>query len=105
MSCLTLNITPVPPSSLVLAAPPVPSLKLTPAPSPVLKVAPGAPPVLSVKPVPQAALSVKPMPQSRLVIGEVCSISGGELVVLATQDGPLRTQNGGYLLLDPKTNS
>lgn len=39
-----------------------------------------------------------------LTISEVCSVGDDSLVVLAASDGPLRTKNGGYILLDPATN-
>ena len=41
---------------------------------------------------------------AELTLGEVCTVSGGTVVVLAASDGPLRTRNGGYLLLNPATN-
>ena len=55
-------------------------------------------------PAPDAELAVAPESQVRLSIGEVCTISGGTLVVLAASDGPLRTRDGGYFLLNPATN-
>ncbi|MBO4499205.1 MAG: hypothetical protein J5732_03000 [Bacteroidaceae bacterium] len=51
-----------------------------------------------------AVLQVAQSGALRLTVGEVCGVSGGTLVVLAAQDGPLRTKNGGYLLLNPATN-
>lgn len=71
----------------------------------MLEVTPQPSSTLSVKPVPQPVLSITPVPQSKLVVGEVCTIGDGELIVLAGVDGPLRTRNGGYLLLDPRYNS
>jgi hypothetical protein len=41
---------------------------------------------------------------AQLVVGEVCSVSSGTIVALAASDGPLRTRNGGYFLLNPATN-
>jgi len=51
-----------------------------------------------------ASLQVEQSGALRLTVGEVCDASGGTLVVLAAKDGPLRTKNGGYLLLNPATN-
>lgn len=51
-----------------------------------------------------AVLQVAQSGALRLTVGEVCGVSGGTLVVLAAEDGPLRTKNGGYLLLNPATN-
>ena len=45
-----------------------------------------------------------PVTDAILTIGEVCTVAGGTIVVLAAQDGPLRLANGGYLLLNPATN-
>ncbi len=52
----------------------------------------------------QAVLTVLPEEQATLTIGEVCTVSRGTIVVLAASDGPLRTRDGGYFLLDPATN-
>ena len=55
--------------------------------------------------VPQgASLDVQPSPQMRIAIGEVCTVDSGTIVVLAASDGPLRTRDGGYFLLNPETN-
>lgn len=59
---------------------------------------------LAVTPASLASLSVAATPAAQLHIAEVCSIGGGELFVLATQEGPLRTQDGGFLLLAPDTD-
>ena len=40
---------------------------------------------------------------AQITVGEVCTVSG-TIVVLAGSDGPLRTRNGGYFLLNPATN-
>ena len=50
---------------------------------------------------PQAELTVNVVQQASLTVNELCSVSSGELTVLAGSDGPLRTRSGGYLLLDP----
>jgi hypothetical protein len=42
--------------------------------------------------------------QATLTLGEVCTVSRGTIVVLAASDGPLRTRDGGYILLNPATN-
>jgi hypothetical protein len=41
---------------------------------------------------------------AQLVVGEACAVISGTIVVLAASDGPLRTRNGGYILLNPATN-
>lgn len=52
----------------------------------------------------QSELVVGIMKQAILSVSEVCSVSIGDIVVLAASDGPLRTKDGGYILLDPATN-
>ena len=68
-------------TSLVLYTTPRPSLTLTPGSRPTLAITPG--------------------PRASLIVAEVCSVSSGELMVLAGTDGPLRFKDGGYWLLDP----
>lgn len=52
----------------------------------------------------QTSLDVTTQQGVSLAIGEVCTASGGTIVVLAASDGPLRTKDGGYFLLNPDTN-
>lgn len=59
---------------------------------------------LSAVPADDAVLTVMPVTDAILTIGEICTVAGGTIVVLAAQDGPLRLANGGYLLLNPATN-
>jgi len=80
------------------------TLAVTPAEQSVLSVAPAEQLSLSVVPVKQSAIAVKPVPQAKLTIGEVCTVSNDTIVVLAASDGPLRTRDGGYILLNPATN-
>lgn len=51
-----------------------------------------------------AALAVETTEQAMLIVGEVCSVNSGTLVVLASIEGPLLTRTGGYILLNPATN-
>ena len=104
MACLSFNPTPV--SSAVLTATVVAAatLEVTTEEQPALAVVPTEQPSLAVTPADQAALSVGPVQQATLTLGEVCTVSGDTIVVLAASDGPLRTRDGGYILLDPATN-
>ena len=61
----------------------------------------------------QAAMTIAPKDQAALetvltgaslTLGEVCNINSGTIVVLAGSDGPFRTRDGGYFLLNPATN-
>ena len=53
----------------------------------------------------RAALTLATRQRASLVVGEVCSVGDGELMVLASTNGPLRFRDGGYWLLDPSNES
>ena len=94
MGCRTLKVT------LTEGA----TLGVTPAEPAVLKVTPTDGTSLWVTPGDGASLKMTPVEGASLSIGEVCTVSPGTIVVLAASDGPLRTRDGGYLLLNPATN-
>ena len=95
MGCLSLNISPVAPASLSATPQRSVNLSATPQHGATLSAIPqrGA--------MAGAAASVALSGGAKLTVGEVCSVSAGELTVLAASDGPLRTKDGGYILLDP----
>ena len=80
------------------------TLKVTPVEGAILKVTPTKAAAMKVTPEEGAALKVTPVQGASLSIGEVCSVSPGTIVVLAGSDGPLRTSDGGYFLLNPALN-
>ena len=80
------------------------SLKVTPAEGASLTVTLAEGSALTVNLAEPTVLKVTPVEGASLTIGEVCSVSPGTIVVLAASDGPLRTRDGGFLLLDPATN-
>jgi hypothetical protein len=80
------------------------SLKVTPAEGASLKVTLEEGSALTVNLAEPPVLKVTPVEGASLAVGEVCSVSPGTIVVLAASDGPLRTRDGGYLLLNPATN-
>ena len=80
------------------------TLKVTLTEGATLGVTPAEPAVLKVTPTDGTSLRVTPVEGASLSIGEVCTVSPGTIVVLAASDGPLRTRDGGYLLLNPATN-
>lgn len=84
MNCLNFDLTPV--SSAVLTATAVASA------------------TISGTPAEQAAPALTPVQQATLTLDGVCTVSSDTIVVLAASDGPLRTRDGGYFLLDPATN-
>jgi hypothetical protein len=104
MACLDFEITPVSSAVLTATAVAAATLAVTTAEQPALAVVPTEQPSLAVTPVEQAALAVTPVQQATLTLGEVCTVSSDTLVVLAASDGPLRTRDGGYILLNPATN-
>ena len=104
MGCLSLRVTPTEQASLSVEATASAKLSVLPTEGASVAIVPGEQASLSVTPTEQASLSVTPTEQARLTIGLVCSISAGAIVVLAASDGPLRTKNGGYILLDPEAN-
>lgn len=107
MGCLSITVRPLPQAQL--AATPNEQAKLSlrgyfseePRLSAALGLVPQEPAKLVASPCPQAKIEVTPQPQAQLIVGEVCSVSVGEIFVLAASDGPLRTCDGGYLLLNP----
>lgn len=101
MSCLNVTITPVAPSVLSVAPVAGASVTVETAAPATLSVTPAEPARVDVYPSPQASVTLTPTEGIRLTIGEVCSITGGDLYVLAASDGPLRTPDGGYILLKP----
>jgi hypothetical protein len=105
MACLNFDLTPVPSAVLTATAVAAATLAVTKAEQPALAVVPTEQPALAVTPAEQAALAVPPVQQATLTLGEVCTVSRGTIVVLAASDGPLRTRDGGYILLSPATNS
>lgn len=101
MSCITLTLTPVQPATVTVAAVRPASVAVDAVRPASVAVAPRPASALAVAPRPASDLAATPVAPARLTIGEVCSVGGGELYVLAATDGPLRTRDGGYILLDP----
>lgn len=104
MACLNFDLTPVPSAVLTATAVAAATLAVTTEEQPALTVVPTEQPSLAVTPADQAALTITPVQQATLTIGEVCTVSNDTIVVLAASDGPLRTRDGGYFLLNPVTN-
>jgi hypothetical protein len=104
MACINLTVTPVAPAVLGVTPVEGASMAVEPVAPAVLQVTPADGAAVAVTPAAPAVLSVTPQEGCTLTIGEVCSVTGGTIVVLAASDGPLRTRDGGYLLLNPATN-
>lgn len=104
MACLNFDLTPVPSAVLTATAVAAATLAVTTTEQPALTVVPTEKPAIAVTPAEKAALAVTPVQQATLTLGEVCTVSRGAIVVLAASDGPLRTRDGGYILLNPATN-
>lgn len=104
MACLNINIIPVEPGTLTVVPARPAGLAAEPALPAELSAEPVGGTALEVTPSAGARLEVTPSVPLSLSVGEVCTVSGGTIVVLAASDGPLRTRGGGYLLLNPATN-
>lgn len=104
MECLNFDLTPVPSAVLTATSVAAATLAVTKAEQPALTVVPTEQPAIAVTPAEKAALAVTPVQQATLTLGEVCTVSSDTIVVLAASDGPLRTRDGGYILLNPATN-
>ena len=104
MACLNFDLTPVPSAVLTATAVAAATLAVTTTEQPALTVVPTEKPAIAVTPAEKAALAVTPVQQATLTLGEVCTVSNDTIVVLAASDGPLRTRDGGYILLNPATN-
>jgi hypothetical protein len=105
MACLNFDLTPVPSAVLTATAVAAATLAVTTTTEqPALTVVPTEKPAIAVTPAEKAALAVTPVQQATLTLGEVCTVSNDTIVVLAASDGPLRTRDGGYILLNPATN-
>lgn len=105
MACLTLKTTLPPQATLSTAATPGASLGVTVGGRAAVGTEMQTPLSLGMEQAPQAALEVNPAAgAAQLTLGEVCTVNSGTIVALAASDGPLRTRNGGYFLLNPATN-
>lgn len=111
MGCLSFKITTVPQAVMKVVPQEQAKLKITGYPSGVphltasLNVKPTTSAKLKVTTMQQAKLNLAPEPQAKLQLMEVCGISDGEIYALAVEAGALRTQDGGYLSLDPQYQS
>ena len=101
MGCLTLKLTPARQATVAVKPCGESRVVVTPGRLPSVAVTPSKMATVTVTPEPQPRVSLALQQPARLTVGEVCTVSGGELLVLASTDGPLRTRDGGFLLLDP----
>lgn len=104
MACLTLKTTLTPQAAVSVATTPSAKLGMVVDSPAVVKTQVSTPAALDMEQVPKAALEITPTGGAQLALGEVCTINGGSIVVLAGSDGPFRTRDGGYFLLDPAKN-
>jgi hypothetical protein len=104
MGCINLSIIPSAPAVLGVTPQEGAGMAVEPVDGASLGVVPAGPAVVGVPPGEPAMVGVTPQEGCTLTIGEVCSVASGTIVVLAASDGPLRTRDGGYLLLNPATN-
>lgn len=104
MACVELTLTVGDPAAMAVKAEP----------SAAIALEQSKPSAVAITPEPQAEMAVSlalgvalktTLPAAAsLTLGEVCTVNSGTIVALAASDGPLRTRNGGYFLLNPATN-
>jgi len=104
MACLTINIVPVSSPTVAVAALAAAVVIVSAVPNPSLAVTTEQQASTAVLPSPQPSVTITAEQQARVMVGEVCSVGVGKLVVLAASDGPLRTKSGGYIPINPATN-
>ena len=80
------------------------TISLTPVAQPAVEVVRDTPAAVATELVGQPMAETSQVVGAQLTLGEVCTVNSGTIVVLAASDGPLRTRNGGYFLLNPATN-
>ena len=102
MACLETKYTPVQKAALTVTPVKAKGLTVTPKRMVAMSIKPAKKSVLTVTQKVKASMDVRPVEKATLEISQVCTISGGELYVLAGTDGPFHTCDGGYFLLDPE---
>ena len=80
------------------------TISLTPVAQPAIGMTVATPAAVETKLVGQPVAETSQVVGAQLTLGEVCTVNSGTIVALAASDGPLRTRNGGYFLLNPATN-
>ena len=103
MACVELSLTLPAQAGMTIEAAPEASLGLRIVGSAALALGETAPAAMTIAPKDQAALETV-LTGASLTLGEVCNINSGTIVVLAGSDGPFRTRDGGYFLLNPAAN-
>lgn len=101
MGCLRMKVTVLPVPTFAVQVNLNAQLVATPVPKPVLAITLAPKPKVTTAPVPNAKLEVAPLPNPTVTLAEVCSVSGGTIMVLAATDGRLRFNTGDYWTLDP----
>ena len=103
MACVELTLKVGDPAAMTVKAEPSSAVGL--------KMTEQAAVALDAEPQAEMAVSLAPgvaletvLTGASLTLGEVCNINSGTIVVLAGSDGPFRTRDGGYFLLNPATN-
>jgi len=104
MACVELTLTVGDPAAMTVKAEPSAAVALEQTESSAVALASGSSAGMTISQMSPAALQTVMSAAASLTLGEVCTVNSGTIVVLAASDGPLRTRNGGYFLLNPATN-
>ena len=104
MACVELTLTLGQPAAMTVKAEPSAAVALELTEPPAVAITPEPSAVMTISQMSQAALQTVMPAAASLTLGEVCTVNSGTIVVFAGSDGPFRTRDGGYFLLNPATN-
>ena len=104
MACVELTLTVGDPAAMTVKAEPSAAVALEQTEPSAVALALGPSAGMTISQMSPAALQTVMPAAAQLTLGEVCTVNSGTIVVLAGSDGPFRTRDGGYFLLNPATN-
>lgn len=104
MACVELTLTVGDPAAMTVKAEPSAAVALEKSEPSSVALASGPSAGMTISQMSQAALKMTLPSAATLTLGEVCTVNSGTIVALAGSDGPFRTRDGGYFLLNPATN-
>jgi len=104
MACVELTLTVGDPAAMTVKAEPSAAVALEPSEPSAVAITPEPSAGMTISQMSPAALQTVMPAAAQLTLGEVCTVNSGTIVVLAGSDGPFRTRDGGYFLLNPATN-
>lgn len=104
MACLSVTIDAVAPCTLAVTGNGV-GVSVTPEPQTTVSAELSPRPVVSIDLIPAVRVAAVLIESVTVNVSEICAVGDGSITVLSSTDGPLRTCDGGYILLDPEQNN